>query len=815
MDDLSFLIGFSGVQQAITDLGRLDKRVDHLENEFNNLGRSVDKGNRSVKGMRAPTRGLSSAMSSLGQQVPIVGQAMAFLSNPIGLAAAAIGLLAKGAFEATKKSADLTESLQNLKAITGASAEDLEFYKSQALELGPTYLSSAKDVVEANKLVGSAKPELLENSAALSEVTEQVLLLRGASKTLTTDQSTKALTKVLNQWGLGANAAAGTVDILAASAKFGAVEIPSLTDAMAEFGPIAKQAGINIAAAAAAVELLGANGIQGAKAGTQFKGVLLALETAADRNLRPSVVGLSKAMENLSARNLDAQGFKDFFGKENLVAAQILSGNVGELSELMGKLNNEASGVALSQFKDNTNNLNDAVKKLGISWDNFLISGGTRLEPFAMSVVEAFQAILDNSDKIAAGLEKSLGPAIEAISDGFSGFMELVNEINMVLVDLGITTDAQVDGWELLGQVIGMGVSPVLSMTTAVIELIDTLRVVSSEVNRFTNEALNLIGLEDLFDQSLIDEMDATASRMQLINDATKMLQTSLGATDSEVEAFKKTLVGFNPFAMSQAETVDYLIGKYREFKTAAEEIGPALGGAAPTGNGGVNMPKFAEIYGVSAKDEEEILATYGDLFEEIDNLNAAQVVGFAEFGNQIGSSLGEAATRLVHEGEVIKNALEQMKESFKSTGMTIGVEFAKNIGKAIAGSATMADAFRAAVQAMVPEAFRLAGIFLMQTGVGLGFPAGLVPFIAGAGLLGLSGLTAGIFEGRNEIRNARPQPLQAPNPVSGEVAPRGISGIGSGSGGINITVINELDGRDLAANVTTIQKENKQKQTG
>ena len=75
---------------------------------------------------------------------------------------------------------DKEESAANLKALTGLDDESISWLTGQAEKLSTTMTEtgvrirkSSKEILDAFTVVGSAKPELLKNKEALSEVTQQ------------------------------------------------------------------------------------------------------------------------------------------------------------------------------------------------------------------------------------------------------------------------------------------------------------------------------------------------------------------------------------------------------------------------------------------------------------------------------------------------------------------------------------------------------------------------------------------------------------------------------------------------------------------
>ena len=121
------------------------------------------------------------------------------------------------------------KSLSTLSSITGATGKDLAFFEEQAKRIGKTTTLSASETVEAFTLIGSAAPELLKIPEALVKVTEAAATLAEASG-LALPEAAAALTTSLNQFGLAGEEADRVINVLAASAKFGAVAIPALTE---------------------------------------------------------------------------------------------------------------------------------------------------------------------------------------------------------------------------------------------------------------------------------------------------------------------------------------------------------------------------------------------------------------------------------------------------------------------------------------------------------------------------------------------------------------------------------------------------------
>ncbi|WP_289006162.1 phage tail tape measure protein [uncultured Parabacteroides sp.] len=223
----------------------------------------------------------------------------------------------------------LEESAADLKALTGLDDDSIAWLKGQAQKLSTTITEegirirqSSTQILEAYKLVGSAKPELLGNKEALAEVTKQTLILASASGMRLVD-AVDATTLALNQYGDGADQAARYTNALAAGSKYGSAAVESQTKAIKTSGVAAASAKIPIEQLIGTIETLGEKGIKDEIAGTGLKKFFLTLQTGSDTT-NPKVVGLSKALENLSKQQMTAAEIKAKFGEEGYNVASVL-----------------------------------------------------------------------------------------------------------------------------------------------------------------------------------------------------------------------------------------------------------------------------------------------------------------------------------------------------------------------------------------------------------------------------------------------------------------------------------------------------------
>lgn len=304
---------------------------------------------------------------NVGNYQSALGKFGAGANQVLGQVGLGVGVFAGVNFlkDSVQEFAKFESALQNLSAITGASGKDLEFYSDNAKKLGIDVKGGASAVVEAYKLIGSAKPELLENKEALNEVTKAAITLSQASG-LELPVAAEQLTQALNSFNAPAEDAGKFINVLAASAKFGAKEIPFVNEALSKFGGVAQKAGVSIETSAAAVELLGKAIPQAESVGTNLRGILIKLQTEAAKSGR-EFKGLSGELDLLAPRAKDVTYLTKVFGEQNLLAVQTLISERDELDKLTTQIT--GTGAAMEQAAVNTDTFAFKQQRLSNTFD--------------------------------------------------------------------------------------------------------------------------------------------------------------------------------------------------------------------------------------------------------------------------------------------------------------------------------------------------------------------------------------------------------------------------------------------------------------
>lgn len=332
-----------------------------------------------------------------------------------GLAGRIAGLAGVGLSLGTiiQTSRQYSQALSDLSSITGATGNKLRDLDAAAQQMGRTTEYSASQAVEALKLMASAKPELLDTADGLQKATNSALLLAQAGGSTLPD-ATRTLALSLNQFGAGAEQADRYINVLAAGAKFGASEINDTAAAIKNGGVAAAQAGIGFETLNAAIQVLASREIKGGEAGTALRNIILSLEKGTDKTLKPSVVGLSKALENLAGKNLSTAQAVKLFGVENINAASILTGNRGKIDELTKSLT--GTQTAHEQAAVRVNNLNGDLMGLTSAFEGLIIkvgqSGSGPLRSGIQAISQGINTLSDNFNAVASVALYTLIPVL-------------------------------------------------------------------------------------------------------------------------------------------------------------------------------------------------------------------------------------------------------------------------------------------------------------------------------------------------------------------------------------------------------------------
>ncbi len=281
-------------------------------------------------------------------------------------------------------SMEFEDNLANLSALTGLKGRQLDYLGQQASKLATTTTESgvnitkaSSDILTAYTVMGSKRPELLKNADALNKTTEAALILAEAGKN-ELEPSAVALATSMNQFEIGADGANRVINSLAAGSQIGAGEIDFLTEGFVKSGVEMHRANIELEQGVGLLEVLAETGMPAEKAGTSLRNFFLILESG-PKETRPSVVGLTGALDALAKKQMDTAAMADLFGRENVTAAAVLIDQRKKVEEYTKAVT--GTNVATEQAIINTSTQSAKLKQARNEFEETTRVLGDKLAP--------------------------------------------------------------------------------------------------------------------------------------------------------------------------------------------------------------------------------------------------------------------------------------------------------------------------------------------------------------------------------------------------------------------------------------------------
>lgn len=406
------------LNKAIKEMNRQMQTMDRNSDKWKYYSQQVRRAKAELESINAESKKSESWLSRLNGRFNKWGAGIA------AVAASVTGLTLT--VQKFRQMAMEKESSQaNLKALTGLDDQSIAWLTEQAEQLSTTMeksglrvRQSSQEILDAYTLVGSAKPELLSNKEALNAVTIEAMRLAEAAR-MDLTQAVDAVTLSMNQYGASADEAARYTNVMAAGSKFGSAAVQSVTTAVQKAGVAASTAGIPIEALVGSIETLAEKGIKDEVAGTGLKTFFLKLEGMSE-DVRPSVVGLQTALENLQAKQMDSVEMQKAFGLEAYTVAQAMIDGADKVKYYTEAVT--GTNVAVEQAAINSNTAEARMAQARNQIREVGIELGQRLSPLVISttryttlMMQAFMTIIDTCAKYKTTLI-ALVSAITAVT---------------------------------------------------------------------------------------------------------------------------------------------------------------------------------------------------------------------------------------------------------------------------------------------------------------------------------------------------------------------------------------------------------------
>lgn len=436
-----------GVQQAaksatssITKLKQAGSNVSVNIKAKNNASSTISQVQSQLNGFKGKVYTATvNVKQNLASSVGAVGNRLSGAMFGATMQMAGIAGISFGIANGIKKYADFEKEMSNVKAISGATADEFLQLKKKAIDMGAATKYTATESAEAFRYMGMAGWKTSEMIGGI----EGIMNLASASgEDLAT--TSDIVTDSLSAFGLQAKDSAMFADVLASAATNSNTNVALMGQTFKYAAPVAGALGFSIQDTALAVGLMANQGIKGSEAGT-------ALRSMMTRMVKPTKES-GEAMKILGLNILDANGkmkpFRDIIKdiKEGMskltpeskaAVAGMLAGQEA-MSGLLALVNSpDADFNKLTDAIDNSNgkakemaaiqldNLTGDLTLLSSAWDGFVIK-------VMDGKIGGFRDIVQGISNWFAGLTENFeanGITIRSVLDGItSAIKELVGQ---------------------------------------------------------------------------------------------------------------------------------------------------------------------------------------------------------------------------------------------------------------------------------------------------------------------------------------------------------------------------------------------------
>lgn len=351
---------------------------------------------------------------------------------------------------AVKTGSDFEKQMSRVQAISGATGEDFEKLRDQAIQLGADTSFSASSAAEGMENLAAAGFEV-------NEITEAMpgLLALAAASGEDLAVSSDIAASAIRGFGLDAEDAAHVADVLAANANKTNSSVSETGEALKYIAPLAQAAGIEFEETAAAIGIMANAGIQGSQAGTTLRAALSRLsKPTSDMQDVMEELGISFYDSEGKMKSLSEQvgmlrkvteGMTDeqrnnylvtLYGQEALSGMlALINAGEGSLQELTAAYEN-SDGAAQAAADTMQDNLAGAMEQLGGSAETL---GIVFYDSVSDNLKAAAESATDSVNEITEAFQDGgLDAAIEAAGDEFADLAVEVADHAPEMVDAAV-----------------------------------------------------------------------------------------------------------------------------------------------------------------------------------------------------------------------------------------------------------------------------------------------------------------------------------------------------------------------------------------
>jgi len=416
----------------------LNKALKNGTISLNQYGKEIAKINTKLKANRREMLVTRENILGLDSFTKKLGKSFARLGTSI--AGAFVGIFAIQKFfqvisDGVKTVAEFEQQMANVKAITGATAEEFAKLEKSAKELGASTQFTASEV-----------GKLQEEYAKLGFSTQQILDASEATLELATAtgsdlaQSAKVAAATINGFRLEAKDTQRIVDVMAKSFTSSALDLNKFEVAMSAVAPVAATVGMTLEETTASLGVLVDAGFDASTAGTALRNILLDTQKAG--------ISVSEAFNQIKASADPSSKALDLFGKRGAAVAITLANSTDKTANFTRELKN-AQGAAEAMAKIVGDTLEGDVKRLNSAWEGLVLNLGENGEGLFRDIVQGATDLITTLGDLTKNIHaesdamqeqgirvNALASRIVKLKEGDEERLKLLNELNILNPEL-------------------------------------------------------------------------------------------------------------------------------------------------------------------------------------------------------------------------------------------------------------------------------------------------------------------------------------------------------------------------------------------
>ncbi|VDG18314.1 phage tail tape measure protein [Lactobacillus plantarum] [Lactiplantibacillus mudanjiangensis] len=640
--------------------GKATKQTAKLATQYNNATGKLSSLNEQYKQNAAAmakakveTTGFTGGLNKASKAAVVVGQKTSAVGDKMtrGVTAPIVAGLAL----ATKSAITFNSQIDAMGPLLTNGGTITKKYRNELDQLGDSSKKWSKQYGLTTTEINTGMSELIKRGFTTNQVIGSMPSILDATKASGEDMGTvmQATASIVEQFGLKTNSVSGTMkntqrvtDSLTYAANATAAGFGDMSDAMSYVGPVASSLGISVEQTAAVIGELSNQGIEGQKAGTNFRGMLTSLIKPTKQNMLGfSSMGLSAkklAHDSHDLPQLIDDITKGTKGWSNAERGKALAQAFGRENQAAANALVKAGSSNLRQLTKETENAGGATKKVA-----------SELNDTQANRIKRFQASLSTLGiTIGEKLLPTFTPLLAKATDMVNAFSKMDNSTQQTILKMALLAAAA---------------GPVLSVGGRLITGIGKLG---------TGTVKTISWLAQLRAKS-----QAGKAGLDLINTGAKGASDALGKVNGTAASVNGSVntakSGFNLFGKSMTVAADES-GVFGTSLTAAGAAAVGVGVAVLAG------AAYWEGYGKQASASAKRVDEWGSDIGSVADSSASKMQGFEQKASGALDDFGSSAKK---NAKIVNDAFKSMTDQ-TSKDSDAQLEAAEKVAKKVGGPA-------------------------------------------------------------------------------------------------------------------------------